>query len=540
MAQSTARPKVFVRQSSGLIREFSLLDVVNINLAGVTPPVGMLLSLTGVAAIWPGTNLVVLICLGAIASAATVITYGFMSAAMPRSGGDYVFVGRTTWPWLGFLANWMMTLSLFVLFGILTVGITSTVIVPGFTAFGFVTGNSSVVTAAANISSSKTATFIVALIFLIIPIIIALMGDRWIKNGFRTFISVAIVGTILAGLVMLFSSHADFTSRMNALLSAHGDGSLTKMHAAALAAKFHPVHYFSWSQTLAALPFGFFALVGLTYSTYVGGEIQRPQRNQPLGMAITLVLAGIIYIFFFAEGYRVFGWDNIHSWAFLANNNPAALTFPGGTPWYSFLVGALTRNGLVSFLIALAFVAWYLTILLFCTIMPVRNMFAWSMDRVFPEVISTVNRNGTPWVATVIVGAGAIVVAIIAIYTNIIQIFVNYTFMYAITFLLSGIGAALFPFTRKDLWNSAPEISRSTLLGIPWVTIAGIVQIIVFLLIIYETLKTPAFSPPTGTKPTIAIICMIILGPIVFFGSRAIRKSQGIDMDAVWATLPPD
>src|SRR5437667_5907375 len=133
-----SRPMVFVRQSSGLVREFSILDVVIINLVGVTPTVGSLLALTSVASIWPGANLVWLNVFGGLASLATVLTYGLMSAAMPRSGGDYVFVGRSTWPWLGFLANWMMTLSLFVLLGILSVGTITLGLAPSLTALAYV------------------------------------------------------------------------------------------------------------------------------------------------------------------------------------------------------------------------------------------------------------------------------------------------------------------------------------------------------------------------------------------------------------------
>src|SRR5437588_2028825 len=150
-----ARLQVFVRQSSGLIREFSLLDVVIINVVGVNAPFGIILTLAAVTSIWPQVDLTWLTIFGGIASAATVITYGLMSAAMPRSGGDYVFVGRSLWPWFGFAANWMMTFSLFVLFGLFAVSIATLAIGPSLTALGYVIGNSTAVSWANQVETDK-------------------------------------------------------------------------------------------------------------------------------------------------------------------------------------------------------------------------------------------------------------------------------------------------------------------------------------------------------------------------------------------------
>jgi hypothetical protein len=36
------------------------------------------------------------------------------------------------------------------------------------------------------------------------------------------------------------------------------------------------------------------------------------------------------------------------------------------------------------------------------------------------------------------------------------------------------------------------------------------------------------------------IFGLLLLGPVVFFVSRAIRIKQGYDVDAAWRGLPPD
>jgi APA family basic amino acid/polyamine antiporter len=461
-----------------------------------------------------------------------------MSAAMPRSGGDYVFVGRSTWPWLGFLANWMMTLSLFVLLGIISVSTITLGLGPSLTALAYVTGNASLANFSNTIQNDHTAEILIAIALVGLVCFIALMGDRWVKIAFRALIVIGSIGLVIMLAVLLATDHARFLAQLNPVLQAHGEGTIGSIRAAADKAGFHPVP-FSLGPTLAALPYGFFTYVGVTYTTYLGGEIQRPQRSQPLGMLIAFLIAAVVYTIFFAGGYRMIGADNVHAWAYLMNNKPAALTFPGG-PFLSFFLGVAANNALLSFLIGLSFLAWFLMILLFSVIMPVRNMFAWSMDRILPEAVAAVTPRGTPYVATAITVIGAIGITFAAVYTSIFSLFVNYTLMYAITFLIAGFGAAVFPYTRPDLFNNAPEVTRRRLFGIPIVTIAGIVQVLVFIDIIQESLKTPAFGGPVGTVALALIAAMIVLGPIVFFVSRAIRSQQGVDMDAAWRTLPPD
>jgi amino acid transporter len=530
---------LFVRQSSGLVREFSMWDVALINVAGVNLGAVAALSIGALAGLWPGSSAVLVGLIGGLVSLATVGTYGLMSAAMPRAGGDYVFVGRTLSPWLGFTGNWMITWSLFVALGLFSVATVTQALAPGMAAFGHVSGNQWFVTAATDIATKKGLLFLVALVVIAGAAAVALGGDKAVKYAFRVLAGIGGIGLVIALLLLLFTSHETWVSRVDPFLTAGGGKSIGDMRAAADQAGFTNPG-FSLSQTLAALPYAFFAFVGLTYTSYLGGEIQKPQRSQPLGMLIALVIAVSAYVLLFVGVYSVFGWSNIHAWAFLAGAEPESVSFFGGAASGTFLIGTLSSSPVISFILGLSFVAWFAMLPLFAIIMPIRNMFAWSMDRVIPDAVSRVSSNGTPIVATAIVAVLAIGVGIIAVYSTFLNLVVNYTLMYSITFFIAGIAAMLFPKRRPDLFERAPASVKRRIAGIPIVSIAGAVQTVVFAVIIYEALANPAFGGPNGRNALIFIIGLLIAGPVVFFVSRAIRMRQGYDVDAAWRGLPPD
>jgi APA family basic amino acid/polyamine antiporter len=537
--QDTGKPGLFVRRSSGLVREFGMSDVAVINLVGVNLGIVAALSIAALAGLWPGASMILVVVIGAAISLATVITYGLLSAAMPRAGGDYVFVSRGLTPVLGFLANWMITFSLFVLLGLFSVGLVTQALAPGLAALGVTSESSSLVNAATDLTEDKGLIALVAIAAMLLAVAVAWAGDRAVKYAFRTLAAVGVFGIVVAIVSLFANGSSGFTENINDALTFTGGGSLADIRAAADEAGFEPVG-FSLGATLSALPYAFYAFVGLTYTSYLGGEIQRPQRSQPMGMLIALATSLLLYVLLFAGVYSAMGWDSIHAWSFVGGADPDALTFFGGAPLGSFLIAAGSGSPVISVILLASFLAWFFLILLFAVVLPIRNLFAWSMDRVLPEAVSRVSPRGVPYVATAIIALVAIGMVFIAVYSDFISLVVNYTLLYSTTFLLAGIAAMAFPYRRPDLFERAPASVRRRVGGIPLVSLAGAVQTVVFGVIIYYALKTPAFGGPTGRNALLLIGGLLLAAPVVFTISRAIRSRQGYDMDATYQALPPD
>lgn len=111
-AKAPAAPKkgsMFVRNATGLVRELTAFDAFNLVFAAILIPVGISQALNFGAAAFPGANVALAFVLGGILLLGFGGVYVYFTLAMPRSGGDYVWVSRALHPFLGFVVNVTLT-----------------------------------------------------------------------------------------------------------------------------------------------------------------------------------------------------------------------------------------------------------------------------------------------------------------------------------------------------------------------------------------------------------------------------------------------
>lgn len=108
-SKGSGSPTTFVRNATGLVRELSPFDAFNLVFSAVLIPVGITQVLSFAPTFWPGANIL----LSFLFSIPLVFCFGlvylFFTVAMPRSGGDYVWVSRVLGPGIGFLTNLSLT-----------------------------------------------------------------------------------------------------------------------------------------------------------------------------------------------------------------------------------------------------------------------------------------------------------------------------------------------------------------------------------------------------------------------------------------------
>ena len=108
----TGKSQLFVRQSTGLVREASALDATIFN-AVFSAPVGATLAWGVFFALsaFPGSDLIWATIISFLINIPVLVMMSLLASSMPRTGGDYVWVSRILSPPLALVSNFGAALS---------------------------------------------------------------------------------------------------------------------------------------------------------------------------------------------------------------------------------------------------------------------------------------------------------------------------------------------------------------------------------------------------------------------------------------------
>ena len=218
-AMPDKKPEVFVRKASGLIRTAGTWDVLayNINFTSI----GLLLLFLFLfgPAFYPGASLpwAAVICTLLILPLAMV--YGYLASAMPRSGGDYVYVSRVLGPALGMMSNWNMTMWWFFYGGVPSAFLARYGLAPFFRTMGIYTGNTTL-TSIGNWFTTKVGTFILGTCLIILLIVVFAIGTKTYFKIQNILILFAVASTVLTVAVFIGKVPVDSIHAFNAHMRA--------------------------------------------------------------------------------------------------------------------------------------------------------------------------------------------------------------------------------------------------------------------------------------------------------------------------------
>ena len=101
------------------------------------------------------------------------------------------------------------------------------------------------------------------------------------------------------------------------------------------------------------------------------------------------------------------------------------------------------------------------------------------------------------------------------------------------------LAAIIFPYRRKEIFDSSPKIVRYKVGPVPLLSIAGVVGFILSLFISYSTIL-PAFNGfPINPVYVVSMLFVMVAGLIIYAISYFYQKSRGVPMDLATKELPP-
>jgi basic amino acid/polyamine antiporter, APA family len=531
MTEKAVSKSFFVRDATGLVRELSWFDTFLCAFGILNVGLGLVQSFVYAPFVFPGASIPIAFLIAIPGAFFLGLLNALFTAAMPRSGGDYVWVSRSINPMVGFAVNFFFTFNVLAAASINIWYFDSIFLAPALYAFGLKS-------AAAWITSTPTSALILGIPALALLAWMFSRGLQAVKKALTVLFAISMLGTLLWLGVMLFKSNAAFISSFNAALGANAYQNLI---AAAQSAGFGGASgTTSGVNTFNAIIYAFQMYSGFQMIGYFAGEIKRINRSAIQAVMGALGVGALMFVGGAFLVVKFFGRDFVSALAYFNNTAPASSNLPLGN-YLSSLVIYMTNNPLLRVLISLGFVTTSLWILLPQMLIVTRNLFAWSFDRLIPDWFAKVNdRTHSPVNATIVTSLLILVMLVITLTTSFWSYLVNLAGIGALVTIIVAVAAIVFPYRRKDIFEKAPKLVQSKILGLPVLVWSGIFTLIAQLVVVVICFKVPSIGGAVTWVSLLSSLSVFVLAFPLYGIIYAINKHRGLDPKLAYQELPPE
>ena len=383
-ASTAGGDHLFVRQATGLVRELSLTDNVVLSASYISIFLGFTY-LTLVPSTFTGANIALAFALTFALCVPHFVTYGWLSSAMPRSGGDYLFLSRVVHPLAGFIVNGIISLVFIAGLGNVALTVPQFGLPAMFESLAFITGNDRWVNYTSDVTSKAGQVWIAGAL-IVITGVISLFSVRAVARWAIGLFLVGLVGAIAALISLLTVTPHGFVSDFQRV------GSTSKIVAAAHADGVFPNH----SDTGALFASFIILSVAIGYGyipTYWGGEVRQAKNKMLPAMLAGAALATGLLVVVALLAVHVMGADFLGSAGYVSFAHPEVWPFPSQPALYALItISTRTRGSPCSW----ASRSWLGSPAILSYLMLTHNSLAWAIDRVVPPISARSARARTP------------------------------------------------------------------------------------------------------------------------------------------------
>ncbi len=532
--------KLFTRQATGLVRDVGPLSQTVFAILTAPFPWVLAIAIFWTFSAYPGGNLYVGYGLGYLCGLFAAIGIGMLSTTMPRSGGDYILNGRTLHPLVGLISSFWFTVNVLVSIAFITETLIVGALAPSFVAIGAIGHHQTLLDWGTTLESSKSWLFVAGIIALVVCSSVVSSGWKFSLRFQNAAFLIGMLGMAVALVIVLVDSGTSFVEHFNSFAQqyTHKPDSYHYLINQATADGINVSPGTNFSNTIPVVG----AVMGFSIYTWFGINIAGEVRQARTWKFAAGMIAAVFVNFL---GVLIFTLLFVHSFGgkfFTAINSlSGGKHYPFPTPpFYVFLVAIAGNSEAVAWILGISLVAIMLGLLWLNLLQPVRAMFAYAFDGVFPLKVAKVDRRThVPVVAVGLTLVFSIGLYAWAVYgTSLFKLYVVAIVLALVPMMLMSVSAMILPWRRRQLWESS--VMNIRIGPVPLITVAGAFSFAVSLFCLIVFLHYPGLGL---THPWDAVKYLAIVGAaavVVYFVASAVRGRQGMSLARATAEIPPE
>jgi basic amino acid/polyamine antiporter, APA family len=530
--------RLFIRQTSGLVRELGIPAAVGISLASVAV-VNTFINFNAGLTAFPKADMFLPLVAAAIIWLVAMFAYRNLLRAVPRAGGEYVYLSRIVSPVVGSIAG----LGIAVVFTYVLS--TNAHFAAQFTPFllsglGAAFHSTALTNAAAHVTSDG-AIFLISLVVMVIVALLSLTAVKLVARIIFSLIALQLLAFVVLMVMLAVHSKADFQSAL-AAYSHHANA----YQAIIAAGKAGGVQFgASVASMVAIIPFMVLNYNGVLYSYYVGGELRRPGRTYLYASVISLVVLVVLWGGVWALLRARIGLTFMQAQANVGAANPVgyakitSLSSVTGGLGYGMV---LSTDPITKILFATAVPLAEIAVNLAFVTVTTRVLFAQAFDRLLPVNVAKVGeRNHAPNIAIAIVLVIGAAFCYLTSFVNLSNIVALQSLFFALILLAGGVAATFLPGRRPELITPAGVAEDAKAAWLRKVMLTGAATTVLALFTIFEIISHTSVYGKFSVESIITLLVVLGAGPVIYAIARTIRRQRSsIDLALAMHELPPE
>ncbi|HIC94831.1 MAG TPA: APC family permease [Anaerolineae bacterium] len=559
--------KLFARKATGLVREIGMATAVIIAICNVVglgwqkrvfqatgwTPLGESKFFLGIHPV------VMAFLLAGIVMIISIYCFAMLSAAMPRSGGGYIFISRILNPALGFVATWLQFFAVAVSYGLISVATLEAVWL-----FGGLAGIS--------LPAWLTSPWGLFMSGVVITVIFSGIASLGLKmTGRLLWIMFWIPAIVLAFIYILFITATPAT--MEAGVQALWGHSAAEYTQAAIDQGIADIAAKNtyWQAVASAILAAYWAYIGYGAASFVAGEVKEAHRTLPKAMFTSGVCIMLLYMTISTlmaraamMAGRVGDFSLMSAMGFL--NYGAGSFAEAGLPkiggWMPMVAGiqmaglGFARYFQLGLVLFAAF--WVANDIPPFIITTSRMIFAMAFDRVLPGWLAEVNEKYHSPVNAIIFtsvisiifgcaaeadlfGPGGISIPFLRLIISPAGAIAATDIWDLIFFTVVCLAAAYFPIRRPDIFEKSPFRLERT-----WTIVLGALATLGNLWLFWVVATHPHGWNLFGIKdlpsamPFLFSLFLIVVGYLIYWYYSNKARRTGVELTTIFTEIPPD